>query len=51
MKFPDGSQYAGKWFDSKMQGYGTYTWKNGNKYEGFYKNGLRNGQGKMFWKD
>ncbi len=34
-----------------MEGSGKYIWKNGNRYTGNYKNGLRNGEGEMFWKD
>ena len=29
------------------EGYGTYTWENGNKYEGNWKHYMRNGHGKL----
>ena len=35
--------------NGKMQGFGKYTWENGDYYEGNYHNGLKCGEGKMFW--
>lgn len=31
-----------------MDGYGEYTWPNGEKYQGFYEKGQRNGKGKYY---
>jgi len=41
MKFPDGSSYTGNWFNGTMDGFGKYTWEDGNYYEGHYVNGVR----------
>ena len=32
-------------------GQGTFTWANGDKYEGEHKNGKKNGQGTFTWVD
>lgn len=34
MNYEDGSSYEGCWVNDKFEGYGTYTWANGMKYEG-----------------
>jgi hypothetical protein len=34
-----------------MDGTGTFTWSNGDKYEGDWKNGKKNGQGTIFYQD
>ena len=33
-----------------MHGQGTYTWDDGSKYVGEYKDGKRHGQGTLYWK-
>jgi hypothetical protein len=33
----------------KRHGQGTYSWKDGRKYIGQWKNGNQNGQGTFFW--
>ena len=38
------------WLDSGLGiGIGKYTWKNGNTYDGHWKQGLTNGIGKYRW--
>ena len=34
-----------------MHGFGIFSWKNGKKYEGMYKDGLKHGLGKLTWFD
>ena len=34
-----------------MHGYGVYTYSDGRKYEGYYANDKREGQGKYKWKN
>jgi len=34
-----------------MDGYGLYTWKNGNSYDGYWKCSKRNGYGKLILVD
>ena len=33
-----------------MEGYGTLTFKNGTKFVGMFKNGLRHGDGSIYYK-
>jgi len=34
-----------------MNGYGVFSWSNGNKYEGEFVNDKKNGKGKFTWPD
>ena len=34
-----------------MHGYGSYTWKDGRKYEGYYENDKKQGYGVYTWAD
>ena len=34
-----------------MDGTGKFIWSNGDKYEGDWKNGKKNGQGTIFYQD
>jgi hypothetical protein len=34
-----------------MHGFGVYTWKDGRKYEGEYKNDKKDGHGVYYWAD
>ena len=36
-KFADGNIAEGKFKNDLLDGYGIYTWKNGDKYEGQFK--------------
>lgn len=36
-------KYDGQWEDNTKNGYGTEIWCDGTIYEGYYKNGLKNG--------
>ena len=35
----EGKKYVGEWKDSKYHGYGTYTYANGTKENGYFMNG------------
>ena len=37
---PDGFTYEGEWKDGEMDGTGTFTWSNGDKYAGDRKVGI-----------
>ena len=37
--------------DGKMHGWGTYTWANGNRYEGDWRDDKRTGRGTFTWAD
>ncbi len=40
--------YEGGWIDNQMSGNGTMTYKSGERYEGAWKNGLRDGKGTFY---
>lgn len=44
-------RYEGQFVKGLPDGTGTYKWANGTYYEGQWKNGMRNGEGKMVYKD
>jgi len=48
IKYPDGEKYIGGWKNDKPHGKGTYTFANGSKQVGTFKNGLLEGDGKSF---
>ena len=37
--------YEGEWINSKFDGFGVITWKNGSKFRGYFKNGVSCGIG------
>ena len=39
------------YIDDKYEGPGKEYWKDGTKFEGLFKNGLKNGFGKFEWPD
>jgi radial spoke head protein 1 len=39
MVFEDGGSYEGVWVNDIKHGKATYTWPNGSKFEGIFKNG------------
>lgn len=52
MNYANGDIYTGKWGRNKYNGYGTYIWANPQdndpeKYEGYFLNGERDGQGRI----
>lgn len=47
MKSPDG-YFEGIFENNRKKGYGVFTWNNGSRYEGEYKDDLRNGFGEFF---
>ena len=53
-KFDNGDKYLGQWNPAtgKIEGQGIYVWaNNGDIYEGYYKNNLRNGRGRCMFYD
>ncbi len=47
MKYPNGDLYEGEWFENKMQGEGTYSYKkSGDIYSGAWRLGKKHGQGR-----
>jgi hypothetical protein len=48
MDYASGDVYEGEWVNGKFQGKGTYIWKNGQKYQGEYFEGLRHGDGDFY---
>ena len=36
-----GDEYIGQFIKNKKHGWGIYKWKNGNIYEGYFKNGMQ----------
>jgi hypothetical protein len=42
----DGDQYIGQWVNGKVEGFGVHTTVDGQKYEGFFTNFLKQGKGK-----
>lgn len=40
--------YTGEFKNGYPDGYGKYTWKNGSRYDGYWKSGLFDGQGTLF---
>lgn len=43
--------FTGTLLDGKNYGYGTYTYMNGDKYEGNYENNVRHGYGVYTWRN
>ena len=48
MMWPDNSKYEGEFVNGKLEGKGTKTWSNGNRYEGMWRNDLQHGPGIAF---
>lgn len=44
-------KYEGTIINTKLEGFGKYTWSNGDYYVGEFKNGLMNGKGTTFMAD
>lgn len=44
-------QYEGEYRNDKKEGFGVFSWADGNVYRGNYVNDLREGYGEMFWVD
>jgi hypothetical protein len=51
MLFRDGSVYDGKWDADKIHGKGIYISSNGDRYEGSFNYGLREGYGSIFYRN
>jgi len=50
MKYRNGvSYYEGDWYYNKIEGKGTLVDDFGNKYEGEFKDNLKNGLGKCYY--
>lgn len=51
MKFQPELGYWGNWENDKRNGFGTYVWEDGQKYEGQWKNDVRHGKGTVYFKN
>jgi hypothetical protein len=49
MKFTPELGYWGDWKDEKRNGFGTYLWEDGQKYEGNWQDNVRHGTGKLYF--
>ncbi|MBS1935858.1 MAG: hypothetical protein JST96_17800, partial [Bacteroidetes bacterium] len=47
----NGATYKGGWRDGKFNGKGLFTWKSGEIYDGYFKNGYREGDAKYTYKE
>jgi hypothetical protein len=47
LKYKDGSEYSGEWYNHLRHGKGIYKWANGAVYDGEWSAGERHGVGKM----
>ena len=45
MLYPDGKVYEGGWYSGSQWGFGSCSEKNGNVYRGFWRHGIKSGQG------
>ena len=50
-KMLDGGHYKGGLLNGAPYGFGSYTWKSGDKYVGEFRAGKKNGQGTYTWPD
>ena len=48
-KYPSGDVYDGEFVNGLFHGYGIYSWINGDRYEGMWKNNHREGEGTWIW--
>lgn len=51
MLYTDGSVYDGQWIADKIHGKGIFISSNGDRYEGNFNFGLREGFGSMFYRN
>ncbi|WP_108113634.1 glycosyltransferase family 39 protein [Kordia periserrulae] len=49
MKFTPELGYWGDWKDEQRNGFGTYLWEDGQKYEGNWQDNVRHGTGKLYF--
>jgi hypothetical protein len=42
-------EYTGDWFQDKKHGRGTFFYKNGDRYDGYWVNGMPQGEGRMIY--
>ena len=42
-------KYEGEWSNDKQNGYGILEWRDGDKYEGFFKDGEFSGKGTYYY--
>jgi hypothetical protein len=48
MEWPDGGHYDGQFRDGAFDGKGTFTYQNGDIYEGDWEADVRHGEGKYY---
>lgn len=49
MTYANGDEYEGELKDGKMNGYGTYIYKDSDTYKGEWKDGKKHGNGKYIY--
>lgn len=42
-------EYTGDWYEDKKHGRGTFFYKNGDRYDGYWVNGMPQGEGRMIY--
>lgn len=42
-------EYTGDWFEDKQHGRGTFFFRNGDRYDGYWVNGMPQGEGRMIY--
>jgi hypothetical protein len=49
VQLPSGAIYQGEWneFDNQRDGRGIQIWPNGSRYDGYWKDGMAHGQGRL----
>mmetsp|Transcript_49891 Transcript_49891/g.68039 ORF Transcript_49891/g.68039 Transcript_49891/m.68039 type:complete len:80 (+) Transcript_49891:1500-1739(+) len=50
-KWPSDNEYKGQWLDNLIQGYGEYTWSDGDKKKSFWLNDKSHGLCKFIPKE
>ncbi|KAL4513078.1 hypothetical protein ABPG72_017763 [Tetrahymena utriculariae] len=42
-------KYDGEWANDKQEGFGVFEWRNGQRYEGYFKNNFKNRKGIFYY--
>ena len=47
--YANGSNYTGDWVEGRQTGHGVFTWSNGDRYEGQFKDNQKHGTGTQYY--